>query len=295
MADWEDLHAFSVVLQTGSLSAAARFLGVTQPTMRRRLDALEQSLGAPLFVRSQTGLTPTDAARELGRHTDVMAVAAEAFSRAASANGTAVEGVVRITASDVVGAEVLPAVLVPLRAAHPGLIVELDLANRTQDLTRQEADIAVRMVRPAQAALIARRIGTVPLGLFAHRSYLRIAGVPASHADLAHHTLIGPDRETTYLDFVAGHGLHLRRDNFSIRTDSQLAQLSAIRSGLGIGICQVALGRRDRDLVHLMPQVFRPDMETWVVMHEDLRRVRRIRAVFDHLVEALQGYVRCAE
>ncbi len=216
-----------------------------------------------------------------------MAVAADAFARTASADAEAAHGVVRITASDVIGAEVLPPILAALREANPGLTLELNLSNRTEDLLRQEADIAVRMVRPAQAAIVARRVGVVNLGLFAHKSYLEKHGAPQTLDDLAGFALIGPDRETHYLSLF---GLNLRRETFAFRTDSQLAQLAAIRAGLGVGVCQVALGRRSPDLVHILPSGFSHGMETWVAMHEDLRRIGRVRTAFNHLVRALTGY-----
>jgi DNA-binding transcriptional LysR family regulator len=285
--DWEDLRAFRAVLRDGSLSAAARALGVTQPTMRRRLDALEQALGAALFTRAPTGLAPTEAARALADHADAMAAAAAALARAASADPGALAGAVRITASEIVGAEVLPPMLAALQAAHPGLAIELHLSNRAQDLLRQEADIAIRMLRPAQDALVARRVGEIVLGLYAHPAYLARHGAPADLAALAGHVLIGPDRESGDLAAIRASGLPLERIAF--RTDSHLAQLAAIDAGIGIGICQVALGAR-RGLVHLLPHAFRHALETWVVMHEDLRRTARVRTAFDHLVRGLAAY-----
>ena len=287
---WENQRAFLAVLREGSLSAAARALGVAQPTMRRRLDALERSVGTALFTRSPAGLSPTDAARALAVHVETMAAAAAAFTRAASADAGAVAGTVRITASDVVGAEVLPSILSGLRAAHPGLVFELSLSNRVEDLLRHEADIAVRMVRPVQAAVVAKRVGTVALGFFATATYLERHGMPGSIEDLGRFALIGPDRETQDLRALRAHGFDFRREMFAFRTDSQLAQLNAIRAGLGIGVCQMALARRDPALRAVLPGAFRYDMETWVSMHEDLRRVRRVRAAFDHLVAELSDY-----
>src|SRR5262249_40431219 len=160
-------RAFLAVLRHGSLSAAARALDVAQPTVRRRLEALEQSLGQALFTRSPSGLSPTAAALTLGPHAEAMAAAAAAFERASSADAGAVAGTVRITASEMVGGEVLPGILAALLEQHPELRLEIQLSNLTQDLLRQEADIAVRMVRPVQSALVSKRVGTVKLGLFA--------------------------------------------------------------------------------------------------------------------------------
>ncbi|MBO9516175.1 MAG: LysR family transcriptional regulator [Variovorax sp.] len=290
LLDWESQRAFLAVLREGSLSAAARAMGVAQPTVRRRLDALERSIGVALFTRSPTGLTPTDAARDLGAHAETMAAAADAFARAASADPGAVSGTVRITASEVVGAEVLPSMLAGLQRKHPGLAFELSLTNRTEDLLRHEADIAVRMAQPTQAALVATRVGTVELGFFARADYLKKHGTPTSLDDLGRFALIGPDRETSHLRWFRDLGLDLRRSMFACRTDNQIAQLGAIRAGLGIGVCQKALAARDPKLVPVLPQAFSHGLDTWVSMHEDLRRMRRVRATFAHLVDALSAY-----
>jgi DNA-binding transcriptional LysR family regulator len=288
--DWENQRAFLAVLRGGSLSAAARQLGIAQPTVRRRLEALERSLGTALFTRSPSGLAPTDAARELGAHAEAMAAAAAAFERAASVTPTAIGGTVRITASEIVGAEVLPAMLAALRGKHPGLRFEMHLSNHTQDLLRQEADIAVRMVRPAQAALIMKHVGAIRLGLFAHPAYLAGHGMPRSVDALTDFTLIGPDRTADELRAVTQAFKLPAQKLLAFRTDSHLGQLAAIRAGVGIGICQVALARREPRLTRVLGVDFGMDLETWVVMHEDLARVPRIRATFDHLVAGLTAY-----
>lgn len=289
-ADWENQRAFLAVMNGGSLSAASRALGVAQPTVRRRLEALEQALGAALFTRSPNGLSPTDAARELIPHAEAMAAAAAAFARASTSKGDEISGTVRITASEVIGAEVLPSMLTELRRLHPLLGFELNLSNRTQDLLRQDADIAVRMVRPAQSALVMKHVGAIRVGFFAHPAYLERHGMPTGLDALDGHTFIGPDR--------AADDLRVVRDIFgpgpikalNYRTDSHLGQLAAVRAGTGIGVCQLQLARREPKLVRVLPEVLEFPLETWIVMHEDLRRVPRIRATFDHLVTAMTEY-----
>jgi len=289
-ADWENQRAFLAVLREGSLSAAARRLGVAQPTVRRRVEALEGALGQALFTRSPSGLSPTQAARTLGPHAEAMAAAAAVFERASSADKAAVAGTVRITASEVVGGEVLPTILARLADRHPALTFEVQLSNRTEDLLRQEADIAVRMVRPTQAALLCKRVGIVKLGLFAATTYVERQGTPRSLADLGRFAVIGPDRNAGELRVLAGIPDAPAPADLAYRTDSHLAQLSAMRAGLGIGICQVALAARSRSLVRILGEAFEFDLETWVVMHEDLRRIRRVRTVFDQLVTGLKTY-----
>ena len=290
--DWERQRAFLAVLGEGSLSGAARVLGLSQPTVRRRIEDLERQVGAPLFTRSPSGLTPTGVARDLGQHARTMATAAEAFMRTASGDADAAEGVVRITASEVIGVEVLPPILAELRARHPGLILELSLGSRNEDLLRREADVAVRMSLPAQKSLVARRIGAVRLGLFARRGVLEAHGTPTALEDLNRLPLIGYESETNSIRALKAMGLTLRREDFIYRTDNDLAQLAAIRGGVGIGVCQSRLAARDPDLVAVLPDVFHFDLDTWIVMHEDLRRVRRVRLVYEALAKGLTAYIR---
>jgi DNA-binding transcriptional LysR family regulator len=289
--DWEGQRAFLAVLETGSLSGAARALSVAQPTVRRRIEALEASVGAALFTRSPGGLAPTPAAVLLGDHARAMASAAAAFTRAASAEAQAEAGTVRITASEIVAVEVLPTILANFQEQHPGIVLELGVGNRSEDLLRREADIAVRMAPPRQEALLARHVGAIPLGLFAHRRLIARYGMPATIDDLRGLPLVGFEHAPPFADRLAEAGLRVATGDFSFRTDNDLAQLAAIRAGVGFGICQIALGRRHGDLVHLLASDFRYPLDTWVVMHEDLKGLRRMRLVFDALVEGMSAYL----
>lgn len=288
-ADWENQRAFLAVLNGGSLSQAARELGLAQPTVRRRIEALERSLGTALFTRSPSGLAPTDVARELGPHAEAMASAAAAFGRASSGGPAEIGGTVRITASEIVGAEVLPAILGRLREKHPRLSFEVQLSNRTQDLLRQEADVAVRMVRPVQSALVMKHVGAVTLGLFAHPAYIAAHGVPQTMTELPRFSIIGPDRTAEELRAIGESLGPAAHKLLGFRTDSHVGQLAALRAGFGIGICQIPLARRQPVLTRLLPE-FSYELPAWVVMHQDLARVPRIRATFDHLVEHLTAY-----
>ncbi|MCI3207874.1 MULTISPECIES: LysR family transcriptional regulator [Pandoraea] len=288
---WDLYRTFLAVLTEGSLSGGARALGITQPTAGRHIAALEAALGQTLFTRSQTGLLPTDAAQSLRPHAQAMQHTALAFERAAASHGDGARGVVRISASEVVGVEVLPPILTALRRAHPDLIIELVPTNRIQDLLHREVDIAVRMAPPQQDALIARRVGIIDVGLHARDDYLARHGVPASLTDLAHHTVIGFDQMTPFLR-EATRGVPVwSRDNFAFRTDSDLSQLAMIRAGYGIGGCQVPLARRDARLVRILPSAFRFRLHTWVTMHEDLRSSPRCKVTFDALVAGLTTYM----
>ncbi|MEO9131200.1 MAG: LysR family transcriptional regulator [Sphingomonas sp.] len=289
--DWEGQRAFLAVLTQGSLSGAARALGVAQPTVRRRIADLEVSLGVVLFTRTPAGLDPTDTAQALAGHAEAMAHAAAAFARAASAEAGEIAGIVRITASEVVAIEVLPPILASLQARHPGLVIVLSPSNRNEDVLRREADIAVRMARPVQEALVARRVGPVLLGLHARRDVLDRHGVPDSFDDVRRIGLIGPEHDTDVMRSLRAEGVPVHPGDFSFRSDSDLAQLAALRAGVGIGVCQLPIAARDPSLVRLLPEAFEYPLETWVVAHEDLRGVARIRAVFDHLAEGIIAYL----
>jgi DNA-binding transcriptional LysR family regulator len=288
---WELYRSFLSVLKEGSLSGAARALGITQPTVGRHVSALEKSFGLALFTRSRAGLLPTEAALALRAYAQEMHSTAAALQRAAASQGEGVKGTVRVSASEVVGAEVLPSIVARLRQAHPRLTVELVSTNRLQDLLLREADIAVRMAPPRQESLVARRVGVVALGLFAHKTYLAGHGTPKSVSELGQHALIGFDEETPFLRAARKTFPQWSRAAFSIRTDSDVGQLALIRAGCGIGVCQVALAKRDTDLVRVLPLKFELKLDTWVTMHEDLRNSPRCKVTFDALVKGLAAHV----
>jgi len=286
---WDLYRSFLEVLRNGSLSGAARSLRLTQPTVGRHIASLEQHLGGrALFTRHRSGLLPTEMALQLRPYAESISAAAGALLRAASAKEAAIGGVVRISASEVIGAEVLPPLLKDFRERHPAVVVELSLSNQTADLLRRDADIAVRMVRPTQKALVAKRIGKTVLGLHASRAYVEAHGVPRELEDLRTHSLIGFDRAPSVsrpLDLPPA----LAREHFAFRCDSDLGQLAAIRAGLGVGVCQYGLAI-DPPLVSILPQALRLELEIWVVMHEVLRTTARVKLMFDHLVAGLTRY-----
>lgn len=288
---WDLYRTFAAVLREGSLSAAARVLGLTQPSVARHVEALEQAVGGTLFLRSQRGLSPTDRALALQPYAEDMLATAAALLRTASADRGAVAGTVRITASDVVATEHLPPVLAAMRRRYPGLSMELVASDTIDDLLQRRADIAIRMVEPTQQALVARKLGVLPLGLYAHRDYLALRGTPGSIAALAEHDLIGVDSNGGLARAVLGALPGLAHADFALRVDNTVVQLAAIRAGFGIGICQEVLAARDTTLERVLPDAFAFDLPLWIVMHEDLRSNARYRAVFDALVEGLEPAV----
>ena len=290
--DWDHYRTFLAILQEGSQSGAARALGLTQPTVGRHLDALELAAGKPLFLRTYQGLLPTETALSMRSYAETMAASAAALARAASGDGDGPEGTVRISVSEVIGLEVLPPILAELQERYPRLAIELSLSDVVEDLLRQQADIAVRMVQPTQGALISRKIGAIPIGIFAHRRYLERHGTPETIEDLASHRLIGFDRQLPYVREAMKQYPAMADIRFGFRTDSNVAQLAMIRAGGGIGMCQMALGARDPDLVLLLPGQIQLTLMTFVVMHENLKMAPRCRVVFDALAEGLLAYLR---
>lgn len=290
--DWHLFRAFLAVAREGSLSSAARTLGTTQPTMGRQVAALEASLGVTLFTRSIDGLSPTQAGMRLIPSAEAMASAAEAALRSASGETGGQHGTVRLTASEIIGGEILPSILAGFQALHPQTSVELALSNRNEDLLRGDADIAVRMVRPTQGGLVARRIGRIDCGLYGHRRYLKQRAMPQSLQDLSRHALIGYDRNPAYARMIEKMGVPLTRSMFAFRSDSDLAQLAALRAGVGIGASQLGIARKDRNLVPLLHAELTFSMDVWLAIHRDLRGDPRIRSIFDHLALELARYVK---
>lgn len=288
---WDLYRSFLAVMREGSLSAAARALAMTQPSLGRHIRELENALGLSLFTRSPQGLVPTDAALRLLPHAEAMASATAALRRAAVTGADTVRGVVRVTASEVIGTEVLPPLLAAFRDAHPDVAIELAVTNRSEDLLRKDADLAIRMTRPTQQALVSRRLGRVELGLFAHRHYLRKHGTPRTLDELRAHSLIGFDHEPAYARTMRPKHLPWSRERFALRTDHDLAALAALRAGYGIGFCQAPLAARDPKLTRVLGELAVP-MDIWIAMHEDMRRTAAVRRLFDHLAASLVDYAR---
>ena len=274
--DWSLYRSFLAILQAGSLSAAARALGLTQPTLARHVAALEEAVGLTLFTRSQQGLAPTEAALELKPYAEQLAATTAAMLRAASGQGQGIKGSVRVSASEIIGSQVLPAIFAGMRAMHPALEIELVLSNAVENLLRRDADIAVRMVEPVHEALVVKRIGRVTVGLHAHRDYLARAGTPRTLEALQKHSVIGFDRETPAIRAIRARLPGLEAVHFALRTDSDIAHLMAIKAGFGIGLCQTALARQNPNLVRVLPSVGL-QLGVWLAMHENLRSTPRCR------------------
>jgi DNA-binding transcriptional LysR family regulator len=193
-----------------------------------------------------------------------------------------------VAASDVVGIEVLPSMLARFRDSHPGIDVELVLSNRNEDLTRRDADVAVRMVRPTQNSLVAKKVGDVKLGFHATADYVARKGAPTTWDELEQHSLIGFDRDMPDLSDLK-LDRPVTRDLFGLRVDNDVAQLAAIKAGFGIGVCQYTIAAKE-GLVPILREVFSFELPVWICMHETLRGSPRMRLMFDHLAKELGAY-----
>jgi DNA-binding transcriptional LysR family regulator len=284
--DWALVPSFLAALEHGSLLGAARALKASQPTIGRHVAELEAQLGVALFERTGRGLVPTGMAQKLAAAARAMEAGAAQLARAAGADAAAA-GTVRITASQPVACFLLPPILARLRTALPEVQVELVASNGISNLLRREADIALRMVQPEQASVVARRIGKVTLGTYAHRDYLRRRGVPRVPQDLFAHELLGGDRNEDILKGFAAFGYALAREHFVLRTDDLVAYWQAVRAGVGIGFVADYLARGDPAVVPLLPMLKIPPIPMWLAVHREIRGSARIRAVYDFLAQAV--------
>jgi DNA-binding transcriptional LysR family regulator len=285
--DWRLIQSFLAVLEHGSLLGAARALQSSQPTMGRHIADLEAQLGVVLFERTGRGLQPTATALRLATSARAMEAGALQLAHGVSSAQMGVRGSVRITASQPVACLLLPPLLLQMRQALPDIQVELVASNDVTNLLRREADIALRMVRPDQSSLVARRIGTVALGAFAHRDYLRRRGVPRQPTDLLAHELVGNDRNEDILRGFAALGYPVGREQFAFRTDDLMAYWQAVRAGLGIGFVAHYMARTDPDVQPVLPMLKPPPLPIWLTVHREIRTSVRIRAVYDFLAEAV--------
>ena len=286
--DWSLVRSFLAVLDQGSLLGAARLLRSSQPTLGRHIAELESQLGVVLFERTGRGLVPTANALPLAEAAREMEAGALRLARTLTGAQTQTSGTVRITASVPVAVNLLPPLLARLRQTLPDIQIELVSSNQVSNLLRREADIAVRMVRPDQASLIARKIGNVGLGAYAHRSYLARRGALRKPTDLLQHELIGSDADTSILQGFQAMGYPVTRESFALRSDDFLVQWQALRAGLGVGFCADYMARTEADVLPVLPGLLKiPPLPMWLAVHREIRTNRRIRAVYDFLAEAL--------
>ncbi|MEM6577278.1 MAG: LysR family transcriptional regulator [Pseudomonadota bacterium] len=293
--DWNHLRAFLATAETGSLSAAARRLGLTQPTLGRQVTALEERLGLTLFERKGRTLVLTDVARDLLEETRQMGDAAARLARLAEGRIHTLEGTIKITASDMTSAYVLPDVLLQLRGAAPRLRVDIVAANDVRDILSREADIAIRHVRPHQPDLIARSLGDSTAHLYASQDYLRTRGLPARIEDLNDHDFISLGDDDLLITQLAAYGIPLDRAQFRAGSASGITAWTLMRKGFGILPMADNIASRFPDAVRVLQGQTQLSFPTWLVTHRDLQTSRRIRLVFDMLADVLKQQIEQAK
>ncbi len=287
--DWNRARAFLVTAEEGSLSAAARALGMTQPTLGRQVTALEEELGVALFERVGRGLALTPSGLELVEHVRAMGDAASRVSLAASGQSQSIEGSICITASEAYAAFVLPPIVETLRRSAPGITIEIVASNAVSDLRRREADIAIRHVRPTDQDLIAKRMSDDPLQLYATPAYLDRIGNPKSFADFTRADFIGFDETQPQLDGFNAKGFNLTARNFPILTGSHLVHWELVKQGLGIGVMPLQIGDAEPAVTRILPEMDPFEIPVWLVAHRELNTSRRVRLVFDLLSQELSA------
>lgn len=293
MLCWDDLRYFLAVARTGSTQAAARGLRVSQTTAARRVAALEEAVGLKLFERRQAGYTLTAAGETLVAEAEAVERAAEGFVAAAAVQGRDASGAVRLSTVEIYAATLLVPLLGELRAALPNIRIELDTTEAVRDLAAGEADIALRGGQAmAQSGLVGRRIGRDPWTLYCSRAYAEANGLPRSMAALKEHPIIGGGGGKVwpmYRRWLQRHGLE---DGVVLEHGSTSGLLSAIRSGLGMAVLPSLMADRDPELVQVVPPPEGDGMELWLLTHERVRHVPRVRAVMDFLGDRLQRLAR---
>lgn len=285
--DWRLVRSFLATLETGSLLAAARRLRGSQPTIGRHVAELERQLGTPLFERTGRGLTPTAAALAIADAARAMDLAADGLHRAISGHDRKHVGTVRITTSQLAAGYLLPPILTRLRQQEPEIALEIVASNALTNLLRREADIAVRMARPTQSSLIARRIGTVEIGAYAHQDYLLRRGEPKTLAELLSHDLIGDDSDEAVLRQFRAGGYDVTRDHFALRSDDHLVQVEALCAGAGIAFVPTYVAAPRPHLQRLFRRMVFRGPPVWLAVHREIHAAGRIRLVYDHLAAAI--------
>lgn len=289
--DWSLAQAFIAVAQEGSLSAASREFGVSQPTLGRQIKALEEQLATTLFRRQPKGLTLTSEGEAVLPYALSMAEAASGFATAAAGRDMSVQGTVRITASEFTSMYMLPRILAAFRISHPDIQIELNPTDETENLLFREADLAVRMYRPTQLEMVAKKLGMLELGFWASQDYVERRGIPTSLEELMNHDLLGYDRSERFIRVANKMGWPLTRDNFGFRCDTQLVHCEMIRNGAGIGVMEVNLARSFENVVPVMPEFPTPGLEVWLTTHEALRHTPRVATVWQALEEGLSAWL----
>ena len=287
--DWNLIKSFLAILDNGTLSAAADTLGISQPTLSRHVDQLEKSLNVVLFERGRRGALPTAAALAIADHARDILTATQALSLSATGKSNRLQGTVRITASQIVATYLLPEIITKLMNEAPQVEIELVATDRLENLTERQADIAIRMVRPQSQNLIARKVNDIGLGIYGHKDYLKDKPPIVAPQDLSNHRIIGYDNDEQIITGMAQAGLNVDRSFFQFRCDDQIACWQILNQAAGIGFAPNYLAKRNPELTKVGEQFPIPPLPIWLVTHKEVKTTRRIRMVFDFLVDELGG------
>lgn len=284
--DWNQMRALLTTVEAGSLSAAAKRLGLTQPTLGRQVAALEESLGLAIFERVGRNLVLTEAGQRLVADLREMGAAAERVALSAAAQSQSVEGVVRITTADIYAGHVLPPLLEKIRREAPGIIVQVLAVGQISDLLRREADIAIRHVRPDQDGLIARRCKDTAAYVYGTPALIETLGRPQTGTELARHDFFGAlENNDDFIAEMQKRGVPLGPDNFRLATQSGMTAWEWVRKGMCLGAMVEAVARQTPEVEIVVPSIEPIPVPVWLVTHRELHTSRRIRLVFDMLVE----------
>ncbi|MEO0614644.1 MAG: LysR family transcriptional regulator [Pseudomonadota bacterium] len=283
--DWNQVRAFLATAEEGSLSAAARALKLTQPTLSRQVAGLESDLGVTLFERGHRSMDLTESGLALLEHVRAMGEAATRVSLTATGRSELIDGHVSVTATEGFAMHHIPAIVERVRAKAPGIELEIITANESLDLIRREADIAVRHARPEHGDLITRLVGESTGHFYAATHYLDRAGRPATPADLAAHDFIGFESATTLLEMFNGMGIPVTRDNFKVYTSSGIVILKLMQRGLGVSVMMDDVARDWPGIERVLPDLPPIPIQIWLVTHRELHTSRRIRLVYDIIAE----------
>jgi DNA-binding transcriptional LysR family regulator len=286
--DWNHTRAFLVTAEEGTLSAAAKALDMTQPTLSRQVAALEAELGVTLFERVGQRLVLTDSGAGLLEHARSMSNQALLFSLAASGQSQQIEGLVVVSVGELDAVYRLPKIIAKLRRVEPGISVEIIVTNEPSDLKRREADIAVRNFRPTQNDLIVKKLGDENIWLYGTPGYLEQIPKFSDIAELTDIQIIGFDQSNLISELLNKQGWQLSKHNFQVMTSFQPLQLELCKEGLGTLFFPEDLGDKEIGLA----RAFEPmgpvmQLPVWLVCHQELRTSLRVRRVFDFIAKEL--------
>lgn len=285
--DWNRARAFLVTAEEGSLSAAGRALGMTQPTVGRQVAALERELDVILFDRVGKQLVLTPSGLELVDHVRQMSDAANRVSMVASGQSKELDGEVCITAIDSIAALCLPPIIQKLRESYPGISIEILASNELSNLGQRQADIAIRNVQPTHPDLIAKKICDVAARLYGSKEYLDKLGRPITIAKLTNAEFVGFNRSEEMIRTLSDFGLTVTLDNFSVVSENHLVQWEITKLGIALGMMMEIVGDREPLVERVLPDSEAIIFPIWLVAHQQLKSSKRIRAVFDLLSDSL--------